>query len=91
VPFVLLIFHRRATPVEIGFAALLVVSGGLVERWNVVILPLLGHAHAFYTAAGYVPTSLEVPMTLAVYVITGLVYCYVARVAPRRAVDRGDT
>ena len=74
VPFVLLIFHRTATPVEIGFAALLVVSGGLVERWNVVILPLLGHAHAFYTAAGYVPTSLEVPMTLAVYAITILVY-----------------
>lgn len=83
-PFVLLL-RRIATPGVIGFAALLVILGVLVERWSVVILPLFGHAHAFYTAGGYVPTSSEVPSTLAAYVIVGLVYCCLGRRVLRTA------
>lgn len=75
-PFLLLAVRGSAVAERIGFAVLLIILGVLVERWNVVVLPLFGHAHAFYSAGGYAPTPSEVLSTFVAYMIVLLVYRY---------------
>jgi dimethyl sulfoxide reductase membrane subunit len=69
VPSLVLMLPGASTPIRTGLAALLVVLGTLVERWNLLVPPLLGHAHVFYTSGGYRPAPHEVLATLAVYVL----------------------
>lgn len=67
VPFPLLWRFPRGGTRGIGVAALLVVAALLTERWNVVIPPLLGHAHLPYTHGGYSPGGPELLATLTAY------------------------
>ncbi len=82
VPFLLLWFHRTRMMGGIGLAAVLVVLGVLGQRWNVVVPPLLGHAHAPYTNGGYAPTGPEFFLTMGAYAVGLLVYLLLARRLP---------
>ncbi len=62
VPFLLLWFSQAG---GVGVAALLVIVGALIQRWQLVIPPLLGHAHLPYTEGGYSPSAPELSLTLA--------------------------
>jgi molybdopterin-containing oxidoreductase family membrane subunit len=68
-PFLALALPGRLTPGRIGAAALLVMSGIVLERWMLIVPPLLGHAHRLYANGGYHPALAEVLTTAAAYVL----------------------
>lgn len=64
-------------------AALLVVLGVLVERWNTVVPVLFGHAHPLYAAGGYAPTTPEPLLTVVAYAVGFVIYLSLTRPSVR--------
>ncbi|MBI3988412.1 MAG: polysulfide reductase NrfD [candidate division NC10 bacterium] len=81
-PLILLLDERRRVDTRIGIAAALVVLGILAERWNIVIAPLLGHAHLPYAPGGYTPTPLELSLVIGVYALGALFFAIAAKLLP---------
>ncbi|MFQ5828440.1 MAG: NrfD/PsrC family molybdoenzyme membrane anchor subunit [Candidatus Methylomirabilia bacterium] len=87
VPFLLLVLRGACGAGGIGLAAFLVTFGVLAQRWNIVIPPLLGHAHLPYAAGGYSPPWPELSLTVGTYAVGFLVYFLLARVFPPMKVE----
>lgn len=81
-PLFLLLDERRSTEVRVGIAAALVVLGVLAERWNIVITPLLKHAHLPYAPGSYTPTLIELSLVIGVYAIGALFFAVCAKLFP---------
>lgn len=80
----LLLDQRVPADLRIGIAAGLVVLGILAERWMIVIIPLIGHAHLpyAYVPPFYAPTALEALLTAGVYAVGGLFFALSAKFLP---------
>jgi molybdopterin-containing oxidoreductase family membrane subunit len=79
-----LLDQRVPADVKIGIAAGLVVLGILAERWMIVIIPLIGHAHLpyAYVPPFYAPTALEALLTAGVYAVGALFLLLSAKFLP---------
>ena len=79
-----LLDQRMPADIRIGIAAGLVVLGILAERWMIVIIPLIGHAHLpyAYVPPFYAPTALEALLTAGVYAVGGLFFALSAKFIP---------
>lgn len=86
----LLLDLRAPADVRIGIAAGLIVFGVLAERWNIVIIPLIGHAPLPYAFVlpFYAPTALEVLLTAGVYAIGALFFVFSAKFLPLLELQR---
>ncbi len=80
----LLLDQRLPADIRIGIAAGLVVLGILAERWMIVIIPLIGHAHLpyAYVPPFYAPTAPEVLLTAGVYAVGALFFALSAKFLP---------
>lgn len=80
----LLLDQRIPADIRIGIAAALIVLGVLAERWMIVIIPLIGHAHLpyAYVPPFYAPTALEAFLTLGVYAVGALFFALSAKFLP---------
>jgi Ni/Fe-hydrogenase subunit HybB-like protein len=60
------------------------VLGILAERWMIVIIPLIGHAHLpyAYVPPFYAPTALEALVAAGVYAVGALFFTLSARFLP---------
>ncbi len=81
-PLYLLLGEGWRTETRVGIAAALVVLGVLAERWNIVIAPLLGHAHLPYAPGSYTPTALELSLVIGVYALGALFFAIAAKLFP---------
>jgi len=81
-PLFLLLDERRSTETRVGIAAALVVLEVLAERWNIVITPLLKHAHLPYAPGSYTPTLIELSLVIGVYAIGALFFAVCAKLFP---------
>ncbi|MBI4246151.1 MAG: polysulfide reductase NrfD [Candidatus Rokubacteria bacterium] len=88
-PLLLLLDQRTPADIRIGVVAGLVVLGVLAERWNIVITPLIGHAHlpSAYLPPFYAPTAPEMVVTAGVYALGALLFVLAARFLPLVALD----
>jgi Ni/Fe-hydrogenase subunit HybB-like protein len=79
-----LLGQRIPADIRIGIAAGLVVLGILAERWMIVIIPLIGHAHLpyAYVPPSYAPTAPEALMTAGVYAVGALLFALSAKFLP---------
>lgn len=82
IPLLILVNPRTRTELGIGLASILVVLGVLAERWNIVIIPLLGHANLPYAPGSYTPTWVEMSLTVGVYAIGALFFALSAKIIP---------
>lgn len=80
----LLLDQRIPADIRIGIAAGLVVLGILAERWMIVIIPLIGHAHLpyAYVPPFYAPTAPEALLTAGVYAVGALFFALSAKFLP---------
>ncbi|MFQ5898880.1 MAG: NrfD/PsrC family molybdoenzyme membrane anchor subunit [Candidatus Methylomirabilia bacterium] len=80
----LLLDQRMPADVRIGIAAGLVVVGVLAERWMIVVIPLIGHAHLpyAYVPPSYAPTAVEALLAVGVYAVGGLLFAFSAKFLP---------
>lgn len=80
----LLMDQWMSTDIRIGISAGLIVLGILGERWMIVIIPLIGHAHLpyAYVPPFYAPTALEALLTAGVYAVGGLFFALSAKFLP---------
>lgn len=83
-PSLLLAFSRTLTAGRVTLAAVLVVVAVLLQRWNIVVPTLLGHAHFSDLLGVRAPSSAEVSLTLGAYAVGLLVYVALARRFLRR-------
>lgn len=79
-----LLDQRIPADLRIGIAGGLVALGVLAERWNIVIIPLIGHAHLpyAYVPPFYAPTALEAILTAGVYAVGALFFALSAKFLP---------
>lgn len=83
-PLLVLLDQRIPADTRIGIAGGLVALGVLAERWNIVIIPLIGHAHLpyAYVPPSYAPTALEALLTAGVYAVGALFFAVSAGFLP---------
>lgn len=82
IPLLILANPRTRTELGIGLSSILVVLGVLAERWNIVIIPLLGHANLPYAPGSYTPTWVEMSLTVGVYAIGALFFALCVKIIP---------
>ncbi len=81
-PVLVVLLAPMGTETRLGVAGALVVLGVLAERWNIVIPPLIGHAHLPYPRGFYAPSGTELALVLGVYAVGGLLFAFSARFLP---------
>ena len=73
---------RMGVDMRIGIASMLVVTGVLAERWNIVVPSLIGHSFLPIGHGAYLPTGTELMLVAGVYALGGLFFIVSATILP---------